>query len=67
MATIIVCLYNQLMKGSVISYLVHVKSDSLSYFRFHDVPDVNDEDAVRDQVQSERGEVPAGAHLEWYR
>lgn len=66
MATIIVSSYNQLMKGSVISYLVHVESDT-SDFRFHDVPDVNDEDAVRDQVQSERGEVPAGAHLEWYR
>jgi hypothetical protein len=55
------------MKGSVISYLVHAESDSLSHFRFHDVLDVNDEDAVRDQVQSERGELPAGAHLEWYR
>ena len=67
MATITVCLYNQLMKGSVISYLVHAESDSLSHFRFHDVLDVNDENAVRDQVQSERGELPAGAHLEWYR
>jgi hypothetical protein len=54
------------MKGSVISYLVRTESDSPFDFRLHEVPDVNDEDAVRNQVHNERGNMPPGAHLGWF-
>lgn len=52
---------------SVISYFVSDESDTYtSHFRFHEVLDLNDKDAIREQVQKERGEVPVGVRLEWW-
>ena len=52
---------------SVISYFVRDEPNSYtSHFRFHEVLDLNDKDAIREQVQKERGEVPAGVRLEWW-
>jgi hypothetical protein len=60
--------------GCVISYIYdlpgvdgEVVDEMPRLYHQHIVPNINDPGAIDAQVRDERGDVPAGAYLEWVR
>ena len=57
------------MSGTVISYVYNLSDfdDMPRGYRQHVVADINDADAVTEQVKTDRGNMPANLFLGWVR
>ena len=57
------------MNGTVISYVYNLSDfqDMPREYRQHAVADINDADAITEQVKADRGNVPTNLFLGWVR
>lgn len=61
-------------KGYVISYIYdipnvngEVVNDMPRDYRQHEVPSIDDDEAINAQVLRERADLPSGSYLEWVK
>ena len=69
MSALSICFLRAIMSGTVISYVYNLSDfqDMPREYRQHVVADINNADAITEQVKADRGNMPANLFLGWVR